>query len=223
MISQDPAMPVHWGKNQPGMQAKEEVAPEMIEAAKTTWLEAAKNAVSYAKTLAVEGLHKQIVNRVTEPFVTMKTVVTATEWENFFNLRYHPDAQPEIFELAKLMCHARDCNQPKVLELGEWHLPYVISHQDMDLEECKKISASCCAQVSYRKNDDSFDKALAIYQKLIESKPCHASPVEHQATPMPSVPPFTTWPQGITHRDRVGRYWSNNFMGWIQNRALLGI
>lgn len=235
-VRNNPAMPVHWGANQSGMQAKAEV--EDIDAATREWRIAAYVAVDSSEALAKTGLHKQIANRVTEPFQMMKTVCTATEWDNWFWLRYHTDAQPEIFELAKLMREALDSSTPTQILQYEWHVPYVTRDRihiggDMcyldnngntiTLEEALIISASCCAQVSYRKSDDTLDKAKAIYDRLINSSPVHASPVEHQAKPMvsPYQPLGKYFEKGCTHFDKTHSAWSANFKGWIQHRQLI--
>ena len=86
-IEEDPAMPVHWGVNQKGMQAHEEMDAFQISAAKALWLEARDNALSYARALDGMGLHKQLTNRITEPWAHISVVCTATEWDNFFMLR----------------------------------------------------------------------------------------------------------------------------------------
>lgn len=235
------ASPVHWGKNQPGMSAKEELEGELLERAKFYWDGAKKAAIRFASQLAEMGVHKQVSNRLSEPFQVMKTVITGTEWSNFYYLRNHPDAQPEFQALAAAMYKAHLESKPKELDPGEWHLPYVWASRDImgklyyrdtygteiSLEDAKVISASCCAQVSYRKNDDSLDKAKNIFDRLINSKPAHSSPVEHQATPMPLryqyCEPTTQscWASGVTHVDRKGEYWSGNFKGWIQHRKLI--
>lgn len=190
-VMDNPAHPVHWGANQAGMQAGEEVE-DLVEA-KNAWQMAASRAVGSAMRLREAGLHKQIVNRVLEPFQTIKTVVTATEWDNFFELRNHKDAQPEIQALAHKMKEAMDGSQPFLLFDGEWHVPYVgrddfngkihyySNGEYVSEEDALMISASCCAQVSYRLLDDSLEKAKDIYARLIESRPIHASPFEHQA------------------------------------------
>lgn len=227
-IRDNPAMPIHWGKNQPGMQADEEIYD--IKSARNNWLVASDMAIHSARMLMMDGLHKQIANRVTEPFQTMKTVVTATEYENFFELRCHRDAQPEIRELALQMQDALANHNPLQLRVGDWHVPYVdrdnsnfevrysVNGQPVTLKEAKEISASCCAQVSYRNNDTSTEKGSSIYKRLIESKPAHLSPVEHQATPIPDNDIMYL---GITHTDRHGQRWSGNFKGWIQLRQIL--
>lgn len=237
-ILASPAMPSAWGKNQPGMQAKEDLPPEHTEIAKQIWALACKEAVTFSKRLADLGAHKQIANRITEPYMTMKTVLTTTELDNWFELRNHTDADPTIHELASKMWDAILESKPLELVEAEWHVPYIhreflagkITYSTNDtlltLEEAIQISASCCAQVSYRKNDDSLGKALMIYDKLINSKPQHASPIEHQATPIVTtsvnwcvVP--KDWQKGVTHVDRWGQYWSGNLCGWVQFRQLI--
>lgn len=233
-ISENPATPIHWGANQAGMQAKAEV--EDIDKAKNEWYNATQQALVSSKALLSVGLHKQIANRVTEAFQMMKTIVTATEWDNWFELRNHEDAQPEIHELAGLMVEAMGRSKPFPLASGEWHVPYVARYRDtygdinysgLTLEQARMVSASCCAQVSYRKSDDSLEKAAMIFDKLINSKPAHASPVEHQATPMLNsraifnvAAPYS-WEKGITHVSRDNSFGSGNFVGWIQFRQLI--
>ena len=231
-VRNDPATPVHWGKNQSGMQAKEEVTNKINSLGH--WIDAASSAAYYADKLKHHGLHKQVVNRILEPFQMMKTVLTATEFDNFFWLRKHPDAQPEIKLLAEKMWGVLKESDPVTLESGDWHTPYFgggywLKDCGTPLGDALAISSSCCAQVSYRKLDDSLEKAKDIFSKLIESKPCHASPTEHQATPME----YTTasdgcwWVEsegsmvGVTHADRNGQLWSGNFKSWIQHRQII--
>lgn len=237
-IEKNPAQPIHWGKNQAGMQAKEELEEHKLWQAQQIWLAAAKDATQHSRNMANLGVHKQIANRITEPFQWMKVVVTATDWENFFWLRDHEHAQPEIAELAKKMKEAMDDSEPFLLYDGEWHVPYVdrnrvsgviyysVSYEfeggfgikSLLPEDAKKVSASCCAQVSYRKNDNSVEKAKTVFDRLINSEPVHASPVEHQATPMVDTSFFE---DGVTHAYQKGGLGSNNFRGWIQYRALI--
>jgi hypothetical protein len=235
-IKQSPAEPVAWGKNQAGMQAKESLDTEDTLEAIMLWEQARDNALEISRALSEINLHKQIANRITEPWMTMKTVISGTEWQNFFWLRAHADAQPEIQELALKMLDAYIASAPVKLNPGEWHLPYVTTNKtlngfvyssngtELTTQQALKVSASCCAQVSYRKNDDSLEKAEKIFDQLINSQPCHASPVEHQATPMSNTndtwdPEY--WQQGITHVSTNSNLWSGNLRGWIQYRKLI--
>ena len=233
------AGPIYWGKNQAGMQAKTELTGADLSEAKYIWNKARDAAIAYSGTLADLNVHKQITNRLTEPWMLMKTVISGTEWANFFWLRDHEDAQPEIAELARKMHEVYNSSTPVVLAPGEWHLPYVKTVRNshgrlqyfdasgavLTAVEARVVSASCCAQVSYRKNDDSVEKAQKIFQQLIESEPCHASPVEHQATPMDvdSISRYEpeTWEDGITHVSANSDLWSGNLRGWIQFRKLV--
>lgn len=236
------AEPVHWGQNRSGMQADQELEASDKSYAKYLWSQARE----YAKKIALElgtigetGVHKQVTNRVTEPWMMMKTVISGTEWANFYWLRDHQDAQPEIRELAGVMHEVHLANTPRELAPGEWHLPYVDTQRDkcgnlfyrghageeLELKDALVVSASCCAQVSYRKTDDTLDKAYKIYDQLIKSEPCHASPVEHQATPLDLDTTCAyepeTWEQGVTHVCANGSLWSGNLQGWIQHRKLI--
>ena len=234
-LSTNPAMPIHWGINQPGMQAKEQFTGRALSAMKGLWAQAVKEVSSIARVMSDEKLHKQVANRILEFAQFSNTIVTATEYENFFNLRNHPDAQPEIQELARCMFKAREMSVPEELSDNEWHLPFIIKkdgkyfndlNEELSLEEAIIVSASCCAQVSYRKNDSTLEKAKMIYDKLINSKPAHASTVEHQATPIPESDKIAfkvgmPVSNGISHVDMQGNLWSGNFKGWIQFRKTL--
>jgi hypothetical protein len=238
-IRTNTAGPVHWGVNQPGMKAKETLDPSDTVEALLIWEQARDSALDFAMQLADLNLHKQVTNRITEPWMTMKTVISGTEWANFFWLRAHADAQPEIHELAVKMWNAYNKSTPQLLQPGEWHLPYVKSHRlssgeliyldathtPITTKQGRVISASCCAQVSYRKSDDSYAKAEKVFRMLIESQPCHASPVEHQATPMDldSMDKYdpACWEPGVTHVSANGDLWSGNLRGWIQFRKLI--
>jgi hypothetical protein len=248
LIKADTAKPIHWGKNQPGMSAKEECNEPVGGAAHVfgatregAWDFARDKAIFMAEAFDKAGYHKQIVNRLLEPFSHIKVVCTATEYDNFFYLRCHPDAQPEIQELAEQMWKAREQNVPVKLNPGDWHMPYFQQGFWLEasafgsLDDALAISSSCCAQVSYRVLNDSLEKAKDIFARLVESKPVHASPFEHQATPM--LDPYycddeqvllachpdneTLDADGITHFDRNGYAWSGNLKGWIQHRQLI--
>ena len=240
MIEQSNTVPIHFGKNQAGMQADFE--HEDIEAGKEFWEEAKHNAIETAANLTALGFHKQVVNRLLEPFQMMKIVLTATEFENFFWLRCDKDAQPEIQELAHLMFECREESEPELLKAGEWHTPYVehfrasdgdalleyhVANVAVTAEEAIAISSSCCAQVSYRNIDNSFEKAMKVYERLgVGSNKIHASPFEHVAKPVeffeePHPADEYFMQDGVTHVDRYSNPWSGNFKGWVQHRQLL--
>lgn len=202
----DPVIPVHFGANMPGMQAKEELTGWRGKVARGLWRLGGKIACCVAYGMTKVGLHKQVANRVLEPWQQMHVIVTATEWENFFNLRDHPDAQPEIRILAARIGLAMASSTPILRQPGEWHLPYVRESERYayPLEDQIKMSAARCARVSYLTHDGKAPvvvKDIALYDRLVGSVPIHASPVEHQATPY------------LSSQD-----WCANFRGWEQHR-----
>jgi thymidylate synthase ThyX len=190
----------YWGKNKKGMSAKEELSGIRLSLAKLVWRATAKLCGYSALLLSYLGLHKQNANRMLEPFTRIKLLITTTELNNFFVLRDHEAAQPEIRVLAQEMKKAIAKSTPQLLKKGEWHLPYVDS-KSVDLRE---TSAALCAQVSFRALDDNEDKLKRIYKALILDRPVHASPTEHQATPLDN-------PEA---RDA-------NFVGWAQHRSVI--
>lgn len=211
-ITQNPAMPI-WTLDQPGMQGKFVTDDQLFEECDEIWLEAMFDAGRHAIQLMNRGIHKQNVNRLMEPFQIIKTVVTATEFNNFMALRDHKDATPELGVLARRIKDARDDSTPMLLAAGEWHTPYVdrkrvkgqlvyhIDGQTLTTQEALQVSSSCCAQVSFRLLDQSLEKAVKLHDRLVRSKPVHASPFEHQATPC--------------------MFDTRNFRGWQQYRTQL--
>ena len=238
-VRNNPAMPIHWGKNQAGMQAKEQLTGVDLESAKIRWLESARNAADSAEEMSARGGHKQWVNRILEPYQIMKVVLTSTDFDNYFWLRDHADAQPEILHLAKLMKAEYESSIPEHLIIGQWHLPYVrtlvlsdppsLSMQryydetgtQITLEQAIKISCSSCAQVSYRKLDTSLEKAEDLYKRLVESEPVHASAFEHVAKCEQGYIDGVPESEGWTYEDFDRNLYSGNFKNWVQYRQLI--
>lgn len=234
-VENNPATPIHWGLNKPGMQADEELDKARENDARIIWNDAALEARNHSAHLAHDlKIHKQVSNRLLEPFQFIKVVVTATEWENFFNLRLHPDAQPEIQLLAKLMKLAMDESEPNYLLHGDWHTPFVGDGfcvngtfvEGLNVNKAQRASVARCARVSYKNHDRSdpdVEKDIALHDVLLNSG--HMSPFEHVATPMdiPERERISGLGDGITHQDRDKQLWSGNFRGWVQYRHLLAL
>ena len=190
--------PIYFGSKKSGMQAGDELVGEDLQYAKSTWESALHSMVHSAKILDGCGVAKEVCNRLVEPFQLVKVVCTATDWDNFFNLRLHPDADPNICMLAYKMYEAMQESKPIVLKSGEWHLPFVnisrngkgeMCYADEDfnfveLEQAIKLSAASCASVSYRTEGMTLEKADKIFDMLIKAEVVHSSPLEHCATPV---------------------------------------
>lgn len=212
-VRSNPARPLKFLLNKPGMQATEAGDDLWQVSCEALWQEAAESAAAFAERMVGFNVHKQFANRLLEPFQWMKTIVTATEWDNFFALRCHPDAQPEFQALA---CRMRDAMWSSPVHprayLGEgqaaWHLPYVSDEERYThpVEILLKLSTARCARVSYLTHDGEnpdVDKDVALYERLVGAEPRHSSPAEHQA------------------RAALLPTMSNNFRGWTQHRAYL--
>lgn len=207
MVIDNPAIPLAFTKNKAGMQGGEALDGEAHDLAVKAWLESRDQAVIFANKLADLEVHKQYANRILEPFSHITVVCSATDYANFFALRYHPMAQPEIAELAKQMWEEYSSNTPDKLSAGQLHLPFVGNMESLSDESAIKCSVARCARVSYLNHEGkkpTFQEDMALYDRLVGSAPIHASPAEHQA--IASFDPSVQ---------------SGNFRGWIQYRKTL--
>lgn len=173
------------------MQAKGELSRSKQMTALLIWTLACWSACAFSWLLYKLGVHKQLANRLTEPFAHMTTLVTATEFENFFALRAHPDAQPEFQALADAMLRAYVASEPRTLEVGQWHLPFWREEDELKLVQKwgadgvsnmthrVAICTARCARTSYVNfyGKDDFDTDVALAENL--SKSGHWSPFEH--------------------------------------------
>lgn len=217
---------------------------------KNWWGKAAMEAAHNAEVLAQQGVHKSIVNRLLEPFLHVNVLVTSCSpgLLNFFGLRLDKAAQPEIKALAEEMWKAWNESKPRLLQQGYWHLPFIGDDDMIDLAKYEKsvgrtndkntidlqikVSTARCARLSYTSFEtnkrSTVEEDLKLYDRLITSRPIHASPAEHQATP----DQLRTWDNGVDFGDcgeaEIRRYmkWQKpelhgNLCGWVQHRKLL--
>lgn len=209
----NPAVPLHWGAHQKGMQANRELEePERLKA-EMTWLDAMNAAAAHATMMHRLGAHKQITNRIIEPFTHIKVLVSATEWDNFLELRDHPAAEPHMQLLAQAIKHELDHAPIQTLDPGHWHLPFVDYSPDDDADLLDGLIPLCvarCASTSY-KTVDNFDmtmeKATELHDQFVHSRPQHASPLEHAALLDDTYFSGTgdgLWKHGSEHANFVG-------------------
>ncbi len=195
----DNVYPLHWGANQKGMVANSEISEMRQEEARSIWESARDIAINHAMAFNAIGVHKQVVNRLLEPFSTITVICSGTEYQNFFAQRCHPDAQPEIRALAIAMREAYDASKSKFLEAGDWHLPFIKNEDWAEMQtrweevangslDAKKICIGRCAKVSYLNHDGnrSIDDDIKLHDRLLASKPSHLSPFEHVAIALPN-------------------------------------
>ncbi len=228
-VFNNPVMPQHWGANQKGMQAADELddteekwtfqpyvadvdgsdLPRMMvtsrKLAELKWLEARDQMLTIHKCFATVGLHKQISNRILEPWFHIQLLVSATEFVNYFALRCHKDAHPDIQGLADMMLYHYMTSQPALKSPGEWHLPYGDQELPTILGEMEraKICVARAARISYKTFEGKIDLEAdyELHDRLMKSG--HMSPFEHAA--------------------RACAYgsWIGNFRGWEQYRKML--
>lgn len=188
-VLDDPAIPLVWPSEKSGMVGGEPLVGEALSKARSHWMEARMSAINTAERMTSVGVHKSIVNRVLEPFMWHTVVVSATEWDNFWELRISPLAQPEMMAAAKAMKVAYDASEPNLLLPGDWHKPYVVQADYVTVDAPQNllaVSAARCGRVSYGRQGDVKDlkEDLARFESFAhpESGPPHASPLEHVAT-----------------------------------------
>ncbi len=222
MVRTDPFIPIRFQKDHKGMQGVEYFEGAEHEQCVTDWLKA-RDAAVQAATSFVLPVTKQLRNRLLEPFMWHTAIISATDYENWFALRAHKDAEIHIEALAYRMLEAYNVSTPKSLAVGEWHIPF---GENMDEERIlaatkeqfgeytpewtkafvednkRRIAIARCARVSFQNYEGKDDYAadIKLCDRLFGATPKHLSPTEHVA-------------RAENHREFVG-----NFCGFTQFR-----
>ncbi|MGD9712730.1 MAG: hypothetical protein AB7V46_11755 [Thermomicrobiales bacterium] len=211
-VWRDPAVPIHWGANQSGMQARAELLGWRKRLARRLFLLARIPILAIVWLLTKVGLHKQVANRLLEPWVWHTAIISSTTWSNMLKQRDHEDAQPEFQVLARCIKNVLRHSEPRKLEWGEWHQPYLTPEDwaaaasyELDgqivVPTTTLMSAARCAAVSYVRQGEKRDpfKDIELAQRLAKSG--HWSPFEHVA-------------RAEDNNDKI----SNFDLGWLQLR-----
>jgi thymidylate synthase ThyX len=219
-VQSDPAYPISWPHEKPGMSGGVELDPDSTYNARLIWDNARQHALTAAARINDMGAHKSVINRLLEPFMWHTVIVTGDKeaYQNFFIQRCTQYAQPEIRAAANAMFNQFVASVPQSLDYGEWHMPllqpdeldfYGDLGEDMD-EQRKHVSAARCARVSYLSHDGVRDvkKDLELYDKLVTAEPPHWSPLEHVCSPWTPQTPEEPEPRGNLH-------------GWVQLRHVV--
>ncbi len=201
-VISNPYLPVYFGKNKPGMQSGEKFTGTKLFISKKVWLWSRYIPIMFHFVGEKISIHKEILNRMLEPWLMVDIIVTSTEWSNFLNLRIKEDTQPETRLVAEKINSLLKFSKPTILKTNEWHLPFILKEEEnLDINTKKKISVARCARVSYATFDgktSNINNDLKLYDKLSYSG--HWSPFEHVA-------------KVLDQEDRYG-----NFIGWMQHR-----
>jgi hypothetical protein len=118
------------------------------------WLEAMEAAVDMAKELTDIGTTKQLVNRILEPYQWYTCIVTATEYDNFFELRC-----PQYF-----------------IETSDSKMPVFKSKKDAK-DYCKSVATDSMTDLDWLKCNTGQGEihisllAEAMWDAMNESKP----------------------------------------------------
>jgi thymidylate synthase ThyX len=201
-VSKNPFVPTKFLQDHKGMQGTKYFTGDAEEAMRSEWLHARDVAVLQAKSLNQMGVTKQICNRLLEPFMMHTIISTATEWQNFIALRAHDQAEIHIQDAAYKVLDALNNSIPKLLQPGEWHIPF---GDNMDFDKLRevsklsvftkeeedslrvKIAIARCARVSYMnfEGKDDYAADIKLFDMLKESG--HMSPFEHVACALPGA------------------------------------
>lgn len=120
-VQEEPFIPIAWQKDHKGMQGTEYIVdPIEITNCKEEWEICLENSIDSAETLHGDiaiyddtpdpykpldmGVTKQLCNRLLEPFMWYTNLVTATEYDNFFELRcpkYYYEPENTYFKSKK--------------------------------------------------------------------------------------------------------------------------
>lgn len=265
-VQTNPFIPLKWMKDHKGMQGSSYVESAVsMQRRVDQWLTGRDLAV-YAATKLHEPLEsvfdkdsypffyedeepitKQMCNRQLETYMWHTAITTATEFENFYALRFDGAAEIHISKLAEEMLIAQNASVPKRLKGGEWHIPYGDQIDSKDLmhpgkfgdeqmelvlKDRLKIATARCAQVSYTiigEDGKPMDylKLIALHDRL--AKAGHWSPFEHCAKDM-SEDEYVRHIFGVAGWEEAGggfsslrvdqdtKGWCGNFRGFIQYR-----
>lgn len=218
--------------NQRGMKSTQTMDDATASMAQELWARGGAQMAEIAEQLATLSMHKQHANRILEPWVWAKTIVTATEWDNFFSLRRSSEAQPEFEELAHKMFEADrsavatggliECDHthgaPRV---EQWHLPFIDTEADQGLlgtgsmEDIVNVSAARCARVSYMSLKTGKRSTLEEDKELARSLLLngHMSPFDHPG-----------YADVLTKTNAGNLLWANpdwhrQYYGWVPARV----
>ena len=143
-----------------GMQGSDYFEEKELEQAKQLWIESAELALQQAEKMEKFGITKQLINRILEPYQYYQVLVTATEWENFFELRC-----PQYEYNTELYRSKKDLINSYTFDKGfETDLKHINSLSDIEWLEINRSQADihiqAIAELMYDAYNESTPKQL---------------------------------------------------------------
>lgn len=204
LVRKDPYIP-SWTRNQKGMVGSHDLDRLDQEKATHLWLTLMDQSCQTAQALSELGAAKQDTNRVLDPYMRIPILMTATEWDHFWDLRCSPDVQPDFREIALAMRELYTTHSPKEVDSGEWHINFLDKYdpEAYGLVERLKVASARAARMSYATHDGVIDveRDITLANSLLDNR--HMSPFEHSAV--------------ATEKDE----WYYNLRGWKSFRWIL--
>jgi thymidylate synthase ThyX len=293
-VETNPFIPIAWQKDHKGMQGTEYItSKDDIENCISVWLKARNDAVKQSICLngaeGFDAVTKQLCNRLLEPFMWHTVICTATDYQNFFNLRcpeylvsWYPSDRPEALEptqgsfkskkdaiartegecndltekdwrecnisqaeihiqaLAEAMWDAMNESTPKVLGIGEWHIPFAntISHGILEDEVIFKDPNWKKVWIDPHEGNPEYDEYVNGLNLKIATAKCarvsyttvgstsnssHTADIELHNRLIESghYSPLEHCAQVMCETDYYERPWSRNFKGFMQYREIV--
>jgi thymidylate synthase ThyX len=177
--------PDNWRKHQSGMQPIEGdnlFRKDDITFFNASWGNSKSIAIETARDLHKEGVAKEQVNRLLEPysFITHLVQMSESGYKNFFQLRTDSNAQYEIRVIANMMKEMYRASFPLKRKV---HLPFYqvnfVADKNPDILKYLKVSSARCARTSYHNhegNTPTLEEDLKLSETLLKDR--HLSPFE---------------------------------------------
>lgn len=132
------------------------------------------------------SVHKQVLNRVLEPYMFHEVIVTSSYFDNFLKLRDHNEADPAIWGVSHLLGEAIAHSEPTISEI---HAPFssnlektLILGQPWPVARPHLIkSAMESAQISYNDKSRAIKSTATAERGESLLTAGHLSPFEHVA------------------------------------------
>jgi hypothetical protein len=181
-VRNDPFVPT-FQLNKRGMSGSEITNGDFLERQKLDWLDAMHLAIKQVEMYEERGIHKSKPSKLLIPWLRIPILISSTNWDGFFKLRCADDVDVDLLYQTQDAKRMYDKSQPRLLKLGEWHIPLEAKSDNPNHSHLHilKASAANVARLSYMNHENKidFEGNLNLAESLIENG--HMSPFEHIA------------------------------------------